>query len=83
MKEFPAYLETLEEVLMAFVDAPQAIGQIFVIDPIEPNLEIFVAGDLATPQALNSQSVNLQPYFRGGPFWTSIYQQGSIDNTRL
>jgi hypothetical protein len=67
-KRFPTYLQTLEEVLMASVDAPQAIGQIFVIDPIEPNLEIFVAGDLAIPLALNNQSVNLQPPFRGGSF---------------
>ena len=48
VKESPAYLQALEEVLVAFVDAPQAIGQILVVDPIEPNLEVFIAGDLAT-----------------------------------
>ena len=51
MQYLGSYLQALKQVLVALVDATQAIGQVLVIDPVKADLEVLVTGHLCATSA--------------------------------
>lgn len=53
--------QRLKEVLVALVDAPQAVRQVLVIDPVESQLEILITSHLHVARGVSTSPAGIYP----------------------